>query len=119
MRCLEGKRVLVVEDEFFIAADIACELVDAGAVVAGPYATCPEALRALAHGRIDAAVLDVRLRDGCVYPLAQHLSDRNVPFLFHTGYSQAALPEYFATVPRIEKPSLKGSLLSAVQNLLQ
>ncbi|WP_424140598.1 hypothetical protein [Roseomonas chloroacetimidivorans] len=87
-------RVLVVEDEFFIADDIALELHDAGLDVLGPAPNVAEALvlieAAASDGGIAAAVLDIALQDGRVTPVADALAAAGVPFLFATGYG----PEY-------------------------
>ena len=82
---LEGIRVLVVEDEFLVATLIEDMLVAAGCVVAGPIPRLSKALDAVGSGTFDAAVLDVNLCGDRVYPVADALSRRNVPFVFVTG----------------------------------
>src|SRR3712207_954447 len=91
---LAGRRVLVVEDEYFIADDIARALRKLGAEVVGPLASRDEALDAFSSGQsIDAAVLDINLRGDAVYPVADALRGRKVPFVFATGYDPATIPE--------------------------
>ncbi|MEO5738592.1 MAG: response regulator [Variovorax sp.] len=85
-------RVLVVEDEFLVALMIEDTLADAGCIVVGPFARVPEALVAARTETVDAALLDVNVAGVKVFPVAHVLEERDVPFLFVTGYGQAALP---------------------------
>ncbi len=115
---LEGIRVLVVEDEFLVATLIEDMLVDAGCVVAGPIPRLSEALDAAGSGTFDAAVLDVNLGGDRVYPVADALSRRNVPFVFVTGYSSGALPDVHAERPRLCKPFKMADLLDKLSSVL-
>ena len=102
---LAGRRVLVVEDEYFIADDIARALRNLGAEVIGPVPRREEALAAFSGDeRIDAAVLDINLRGDVIYPVADALRERGVPFVFATGYDHASIPEPYRSVSRWEKP---------------
>ena len=93
---LSGRRVLVVEDEFFLADDLAQAVAQLGA---------EEALALLAAaGKVDLAVLDINLEDEAVFPVADVLAEQGVPFLFATGYDQASIPARYQHVPRWEKP---------------
>jgi hypothetical protein len=80
-------------------------LAAAGATVIGPVGTLARAI-AMVDGNagIDAAVLDINLAGEAVYPLAEKLLSRDVPFVFVTGYETAAIPTCFARVPVLEKP---------------
>jgi CheY-like chemotaxis protein len=101
-----GKRLLVVEDEYVIASDIASALEDAGAEVIGPAATVKNALELIEReaGRLDGAVLDINLRNERVFPVADALTSRGVPFVLATGYDLGSIPSAYADVPRCEKP---------------
>lgn len=102
---LKGKRILLVEDEYFIAQDMARAMAEAGAVVVGPAATVAEALRLIAaSGALDAAVLDINLQGEMVFPVADALTTRGVPFVFATGYDRESIPERFSRRIRCEKP---------------
>jgi CheY-like chemotaxis protein len=115
---LNDRRILVVEDEYFVADDIARALAISGAVVVGPVPTRQEALRLLASERIDAAVLDINLRGEMVYPVADALRERGVPFVFATGYDRAAIQAGYRDVPRWEKPFKLDELVEALPQLL-
>jgi CRP-like cAMP-binding protein/CheY-like chemotaxis protein len=102
---LRGRRILVVEDEYVMAEDIRTNLERAGAAVLGPAPTVREALRLLtSQAHVDGAVLDVNLAGEMVYPVADRLRQRGVPFLFATGYDQRTLPSQYASVPYRAKP---------------
>ena len=101
---LQDRRILVVEDEYFIADAMQRELEEVGALVIGPAASVAEAMALLHSGPLDAAILDVNLDGDDIFPLAQMLADRGIPFLFATGYSASDLPSAWRHVPRYEKP---------------
>jgi len=82
---LAGRHVLIVEDEPFIAFDIADAIEEAGGVVIGPAMTIREALELAAAEPIEAAILDVNLPDGDVGPVIAALADTGIPLLVHTG----------------------------------
>lgn len=97
-------RVLIVEDEYYLAADLAAALNGAGVEVAGPVGTLAEAERLIEAGGIDRAVLDVNLRGEMSFPIAERLDAAGVPYVIATGYSAESLPEKFRDKPRLEKP---------------
>jgi CheY-like chemotaxis protein len=102
---LGGRSLLLVEDNYMIAADFAFLLEEQGAEVIGPAATVADALELIeAQSAFDGAVLDINLGDEMVYPVADELRRRGVPFVFATGYSALVVPTAHADVPRIEKP---------------
>ena len=102
---LAGRRVLLVEDHFFVVEDMRLEFEAIGASVIGPAATVDDALRLVAAtDQLDAAVLDVNLRGAMVYPVADALTARGVPFVFATGYDSTVIPPRFAGVKRCAKP---------------
>ena len=115
---LTGRRILVVEDEFFIADDIARALTSLGAEVVGPAADLKGAKALLSEGSIDWAVLDINLQGEMVYPVAQALQERSIPFIFATGYDRASIPSGFADVPHWEKPFDPGALARILPSLL-
>ena len=117
---LAGRRVLVVEDEYFLADDLTQALVQIGAEVIGPVPTREEALDLLAvAGSIDLAVLDINLEGEAVFPVADILSEQEVPFLFATGYDQASVPARYQHVPCWEKPFDPHTLARALAKLMR
>jgi CheY-like chemotaxis protein len=115
-RLLEGLRILVVEDEYAVAADLMWWLQDSGAVVVGPAPTIKDALILLAAQEVtlDRAVLDVNLRGEKVFPVADALMKLAIPFVFATGYEDAMLPGAYAAVSRLTKPLDRAALLAAL-----
>ncbi|MGY3444766.1 DNA-binding response OmpR family regulator [Bradyrhizobium sp. USDA 4473] len=102
---LAGRRILVVEDEYFLADGIDRAFQALGAVVAGPVGTIGDARRILhVGGVIDGAVLDVNIRGEMIYPVARELLARSVPFVFTSGYDRIVVGSEFAHVPLFEKP---------------
>ena len=92
-RVLAGKRVLIVEDELLVALMIEDVLADLGCEVVGPFGSVAQALPAAGSEPIDLAVLDVNLGGEMVYPVAERLGERDIPFLFVSGYGGDAIPE--------------------------
>ena len=116
---LASRRVLVVEDEYFLADEMAQVLQELGAQVVGPVPTLEKALAVLAGERVDVAVLDINLKGRTVYPVADKLREQGVSFVFATGYDQRSIPDAYKDVPRWEKPfrpkDLAKALLADVQ----
>jgi DNA-binding response OmpR family regulator len=105
----------VVEDEYMVADELRRDLVEQGAEVVGPVAKVSEALRFLAiAGPLDGAVLDVNLGGEMVFPVADLLRKRGVPFVFATGYDRWAMPQAYANVPRYEKPVTTRRVIRAL-----
>jgi DNA-binding response OmpR family regulator len=116
---LDGSRVLVVEDDFFIGLELAATLRDAGADVVGPLQTVQSALAGAEDQKLSAAILDIRLGNETVEPVARRLAEHAIPFLFYTGQSttdpvQAMWPDCRI----VAKPALPSSLLSAIAALV-
>ncbi|HEY0034452.1 MAG TPA: HWE histidine kinase domain-containing protein, partial [Devosia sp.] len=111
---LTGKRVIVVEDDFYLASDIAAALRNAGALVVGPFGTEEAALKAVMNGSIDAAVLDINLGSGPSFATARAMKEAGVPYLFLTGYNAATIPNELKSAPVMSKPA---DLRAMVQDL--
>ena len=102
---LRGLAVLIAEDEYLLASDIARELERQGARTVGPFATTDRAMAAVTGTFTpDAAILDVNLRGTVVYPLADLLIELGTPFVFMTGYAGEVLPSRMSGVPCCHKP---------------
>ena len=114
-RALGGCRILVVEDEYYIADDLARAIRRIGGEVLGPAPTREKALELLDTAeRVDLALLDINLRGQAVYDVADALEARDVAFVFVTGYEPAALPDRFARVPCWTKPVDRRALLRSL-----
>jgi PAS domain S-box-containing protein len=99
-------RVLVVEDEAIVQLVLVAGLQSNGWEIIGPASTIEEAYELLAEGQTpDAAILDINLDGVSVYPLAQLLQARNIPFVFYSGYSAPTLDPRFRHVMVIGKPA--------------
>ena len=114
---LTGRRVLVVEDDFYLATDAARALRGAGAEIMGPCATEEDARAELEGRRPDAVVVDINLGPGPSFKLAETLRDRGIPFVFTTGYDAEVIPMEFAGVERLEKPFQLRQIVGAVARL--
>jgi CheY-like chemotaxis protein len=101
---LSGQHVLIVEDEYFLAQDLVDYFEEIGVQVLGPAASVSEALRLLESAEVQGAILDVNLRGERVYPVADVLRQRHVPFVFASGYGGELEPRAYADVPRCIKP---------------
>jgi CheY-like chemotaxis protein len=115
---LRGRCLLVVEDEYLVAADLTASLESLGVEVIGPAASVEEALSLIENsgGRLDGAVLDINLRSERVYPVADVLTARGIPFVFTTGYDAVAIPIAYTCAPRCEKPIDKTQLVRWLSN---
>jgi CheY-like chemotaxis protein len=114
---LDGRRILLVEDEFLVATLIEEDLRSAGCSVIGPFARLEPAMAAVKRERIDMAVLDINLNGVMSYPLADELAARRIPLMFLSGYVTMNLPERFRTMPRLSKPYDPKVLIQEVQRL--
>lgn len=113
------RRILVVEDDFLIASEMVGWLEAANLEVIGPAASLQQALALVEmHGpHLDGAVLDIHIRDGCVYPIADKLNSTGVPYIFTTGYDSAAIPAAYTGAPRCEKPVNRTELIEMLDRL--
>ncbi len=118
MTILNGVRVLLVEDELIIAMQVAKDLTDAGCIIMGPYKGVDGALKAVGDKPVDIAVLDVNLGGRLVYPVAEVLAQRGVPFIFTTGYDRKTLPPSYADRPVIRKPIERSALFDILADTL-
>lgn len=99
-----GNRVMIVEDEALVAMVVSEALGSLGFSVVGPFSSCAEAISSLNRDRIDAAVLDVNLGKGLAYPLADLLTELEIPFVFLTGYDSDSIERRFSKIPVLAKP---------------
>jgi len=112
---LNGRRVLIVEDESLVAMLLETILEDMGCLPVGPASTVEEGL-AMAEGEstLDAALLDVNVAGQQIFPVAEALRARGVPFVFSTGYGEGGLPDAWRGQPTIQKPFTEAAIRDAL-----
>jgi DNA-binding response OmpR family regulator len=112
---LKGRRVLIVEDDYFMADELRIEFQQAGAEVIGPVGRLSEALELVERDQpIHGAVLDINLAGEAVFDVADALRAMDVPFVFATGYDAETIPAAYSTVRRDEKPIDPGTISKAL-----
>ena len=104
IRPIAARRVMIVEDEALVALVLADQLADMGISVVGPCSSVAAAKSAALANELDAAILDVNLGGELVYPVADLLAAKGVPFVFVTGYGHESIDRRFAHNPILEKP---------------
>ncbi|EJT00971.1 helix-turn-helix domain-containing protein [Rhizobium sp. CCGE 510] len=108
---------LVVEDDYVLASDLASKLSEVGMKIIGPAPNVQQALKFIEDfSQIDVAILDINLRGTMVFPVADELSKRNIPFFFATGYSRDVVPPRFADRIFVEKPLDKNAIYGAISD---
>ena len=111
--------VMVVEDEFIIALDLAETARDLGYEVKGPFPGKRDAFHYLADNRPDFAILDVFTDDGEVYPLADALTEAGVPIIFHSGHvPPAEVCERYPQAQAAAKPCPPNEMIAMMQGAL-
>jgi CheY-like chemotaxis protein len=114
-----GRRILVTEDEFLFADDIHLSLARLGVRTIGPAATVERALHLIERSdRVDGAILDINLRGKMVFPVADALKERGIPFLFATGYDESVIPPRYRDVPLWKKPLDPDEVVQALLSRL-
>jgi CheY-like chemotaxis protein len=111
-------RVLVVEDEYLIRMLLEDMLADLGYGVAAAVGSIAEASEHAANGDFSAAILDVNLDGQEIFPVADILSQRSLPFVFVTGYGERTLPERYRDRPTLQKPFQAEQLDATLADLL-
>lgn len=104
------RRVLVVEDEILIGMLLEDMLHELGYEVAATASRVEDAKTLAREAQVDAAILDVNLNGQEVYPVAEILADRGIPFVFATGYGERGLPPAYRQRPTLQKPFQQETL---------
>ena len=118
-QALNGRRVLVVEDESLVAMLLETILEDMGCTPVGPASNIDEG-EAMARDTVDldAALLDVNVAGRQVFPVAAALKERGVPFVFSTGYGEGGLPDEWRGVTTIQKPFTEAAVRDALMKAM-
>jgi CheY-like chemotaxis protein len=118
---LSNRRILIVEDESLVAMLLETILEDMGCIPVGPISNVEEALTFLAGPEIETlngALLDVNVAGTEVFPVAEVLQARGLPFVFSTGYGQGGLPDQWRDHPVIQKPFTEAAVEQALMTAL-
>ncbi|HZX78804.1 response regulator [Lysobacter sp.] len=117
-RTLMGRRLMLVEDDYFIGSTLKDVLELEGATVIGPFPDVASALQGMGDGRgIDVALLDINLDGEMSFPVADALQGLDVPTVLISGYDTHALPAPYADLPHCEKPIDVHQLLRILAGL--
>ena len=116
---LRDRRILVVEDEYLIAATLSDQLEDAGSIVLGPVPSVDKAIKIIdSESQIDAAVLDVNLGGVLAYAVADMLIAKKIPFVFTSGYEDNVLRSRYSQVKNCLRPyqfrAMEAALVEAM-----
>jgi DNA-binding NtrC family response regulator len=115
---LDGKRVLIVEDEYLIGSDLRRIVERAGAKAYGPLDDPLAAQQMIERYPIDLALLDFRLHHADSIEIARVLKTHGVPYVVVTGYARHALPEEMQHAPYVQKPVRAGLLIDLMTGAL-
>lgn len=118
MTSFSGLKVLVVEDEGSVALLIEGMLSELGCEIVASTARLAEACKVASTAVIDLAVLDVNLDGELVFPAAEILHSRNIPFLFSTGYGLIGMPEMFRDCLVLRKPFTGDDMRQKIAEVL-
>ncbi len=116
---LQGRKILIVEDEAPIALSLASAVAHAGGVAIGPVATVAAAFALMADHTLDGALLDIRLRGETSFSLADVLAVLGIPFIFVSGMSSALMPYPHRDRPLFDKPYEVRDVIATLGRLLQ
>jgi CheY-like chemotaxis protein len=111
-------RVLIVEDEAMIAMLVEDMVVDFGSEVVGPVAQLSSAISLAQTAELDAAILDINVGGSVIFPVADILKNRDIPFIFATGYGSMGLPDRFRNSHTLPKPFSYQSLAESLRTVL-
>jgi len=113
---LRVRKVLIIEDNYVVAAHLAAALEDDGFTVMGPVDTAKRAVCRIDDEALDGALLDVRLREGNAVDVASALRAHRVPFVIVSGYSRDMLPTELKDAPYVGKPMGESELIQTVRD---
>jgi CheY-like chemotaxis protein len=114
-RLPSGLRVLLVEDEFMVALLLETELATLGCEIIGPIGRLDRALEIAQREALDVAILDVNINGKEVYPVAEALAARDIPFVFVSGYGRQGLRAPYGDRPTLQKPFRVDDLVAVLE----
>jgi DNA-binding response OmpR family regulator len=113
---LRVRKVLIIEDNYVVAAHLAAALEDDGFKVIGPVDTAEGAVSRIDEEALDGALLDVALREGSAVDVATALRGNGVPFVIVSGYSRDTLPTELKDAPYVGKPMGQSELIQTARD---
>src|SRR3546814_16323192 len=114
---LEGRRILMIEDEAIVAMMLEDMLEEIGCNVTDSAASLDKALRLAETTDAEAAILDINLNGAEVYPAAERLAARRIPVIFATGYGRKSIPPRWQRTPILGKPVAAAELELALHSV--
>lgn len=113
---LKGAKVLVLEDETLVSMMVEDMLMDLGCEIIGPFSRLDQALNAVKEGvEFDMALLDVNLGGERSFPLAEVLAEKQIPFVFTTGYDESGMPDAWRGRPSLRKPFMMHEMAAILR----
>lgn len=110
-----GRTLLLAEDDYWIAQDMVGMLEAGGAVVIGPVASVEDAIELIDRTEhIDGAVLDINLQGVLAWPIADALLQRDVRFVFASGYDGSIVPAHYSEIVRLQKPVTLNKIVNGL-----
>ncbi|HEX9555694.1 MAG TPA: response regulator [Reyranella sp.] len=116
---LEGRKILIVEDEGPIALNLASAVAQAGGIVIGPTPSVAGSFALMAEHTLDGALLDIRLRGETSFALADVLAVLGIPFVFVSGLSSALMPYPHRDRPLFDKPYEAANVIATLARLVK
>lgn len=116
LHLFKGKRILIVEDEYFVADEARRALERAGATVIGPAPSVDIGLALIDEHVIEGAILDIRLDGETVFPIAERLQGIGIPFVFATAYLGSDIPQRYGGYYLAGKPNALDDIATALFN---
>jgi DNA-binding response OmpR family regulator len=113
---LRGLSILIVEDEYFIAMQVANTITCCGGLVVGPVADLEKARDLVQRETVDGVILDLMLNGETSLPFADELMSRGTPVILTTGYAQSHIPKRYSDLPQLTKPVREAALVRLVEH---
>jgi CheY-like chemotaxis protein len=115
---MPNARLLIVEDEYLIRLLLEDMLVEFGCTIAAVASNLEDGKQAAQTAQIDLAILDVNIDGEQVFPIADILRGRKLPFIFITGYGARGLPDHYRDSPTLQKPFQMQDLEATLTRVL-
>lgn len=114
-----GARILILEDDVFLADDMCRSLQDAGYEVLGPFDEYSAELNQAFDRRPHAAILDMLLSGGSTSAIVDRLQSLEIPIIVPAGYAHSEVRERITDLSLVEKPYAMNRIVAAVRSVLR